>query len=600
MWHDPDDRLRKAVERFEEDDVESAWRMLRSLERKGVESPRIDLYLGHCHLESNRPAAAIRRYRRAAARAPRRPEPWIGLGLAFGRLGRLRRARSAFRRAARLAPDLEEAHCQLVHCHVLLGEMEDALRVARKVEALDPACPHLHRHIAVGHDLAGRTEEALAAWRRVEARNPAYPELATGLGRCYARLRRGTEARAAYLRAVEADAEDGAAWLGLGDLAALEGRPEQALEHHRAALAADPEDEDARLRVVEDLLDQGRPAEALEALGPLRRGAEPTDPLDAGDRSVVVGFEARAHRGLGQRAQALVLLRIEVAARPLDASAWRALGEHLLTAGRRQAALSVLRRSVSLETRESKGTLPAPVPPGMPEPPTPEGRLEGDEGVRLLARALARLGRRKQAVSVLARATRHHPRATELWIDLAAALLARRRDAAADRAVLRGLSWNGESAPLWAAAAELALERGDLAEARTRLRAALRRDRRLPQALALLTRWWVLRVPAARGPAVRSIWLRAAHAARAAARVLPGGDEAVRSHGLALLRLGRPAEALVPLRRYVLAAPGDPEGYALLAEVYDALGQASVADSQRGIAKAVRAPCTATVEAAPA
>ena len=50
MWHDPEDRLSKAIERFEEADVETAWRMLRALERKGVESPRLDLYLGHCHL----------------------------------------------------------------------------------------------------------------------------------------------------------------------------------------------------------------------------------------------------------------------------------------------------------------------------------------------------------------------------------------------------------------------------------------------------------------------------------------------------------------------------------------------------------------------
>lgn len=600
MWHDPDDRLRKAVERFEEDDVESAWRMLRSLERKGVESPRIDLYLGHCHLESNRPAAAIRRYRRAAARAPRRPEPWIGLGLAFGRLGRLRRARSAFRRAARLAPELEEAHCQLVHCHVLLGEMDDALRVARKVEALDPACPHLHRHIAVGHDLAGRTEEALAAWRRVQARDPAYPELATGLGRCYARLRRGTEARAAYLRAVEADPEDGAAWLGLGDLAALEGRPEEALEHHRAALSADPSDEDARLRVVEDLLGQGRPAEALDALEPLRRGAEAVDPLDGAERSEVVGLEARARRGLGQRAQALVLLRIEVAARPRDATAWRALGEHLLADGRRRAALRVLRKSVKLETRGVRRVTATPASVGPLELPGGTGGRAGDEGVRLLARALARTGRRKQAVAVLARATRHHPHGIELWIDLAAALLARGRDAAADRALLRGLSWNGESAPLWAGAAELALDRGDLAEARTRLRAALRRDRRLPAALGLLTRWWASRASSSPPGSSRAVWARASHAARAAARVLPGGDEAVRTHGLALLRLGRPAEALVPLRRYVLAAPGDPEGYALLAEVYDALGQTAVAGSQRGIAKAVGRPRAVIAQGAPA
>src|SRR5262245_34897465 len=109
MWHDPDDRISRAIRRFEDDDVATARRMLRALERQGVESPRIELYLGHCHLEDGNPDAALRRYRRASGLAPRRAEPWIGMGLAYGRLGRLRRARSAFRRAARLDPQLEEA-----------------------------------------------------------------------------------------------------------------------------------------------------------------------------------------------------------------------------------------------------------------------------------------------------------------------------------------------------------------------------------------------------------------------------------------------------------------------------------------------------------
>ena len=52
MWHDSEDRLGKAVERFEEGAVEAARIMLRNLERRGVLSPRIDLYLGHCHLDT--------------------------------------------------------------------------------------------------------------------------------------------------------------------------------------------------------------------------------------------------------------------------------------------------------------------------------------------------------------------------------------------------------------------------------------------------------------------------------------------------------------------------------------------------------------------
>ena len=100
MWHDSEDRIGKAVERYEEGAVEAARLMLRNLDRRGVISPRIDLYLGHCHLEAEEYRAAIRRYRRCIAFGPESPAPWIGLGLCHGRLGQLDRAIDAFRRTA--------------------------------------------------------------------------------------------------------------------------------------------------------------------------------------------------------------------------------------------------------------------------------------------------------------------------------------------------------------------------------------------------------------------------------------------------------------------------------------------------------------------
>jgi Flp pilus assembly protein TadD len=61
----------------------------------------------------------------------------------------------------------------------------------------------------------------------------------------------------------------------------------------------------------------------------------------------------------------------------------------------------------------------------------------------------------------------------------------------------------------------------------------------------------------------------------------------VRDHGLALLRLGRPAEAILPLRRYVLCAPGDAEAYRYLAEAFEQVGDIGGAAAQRRIAQAL-------------
>jgi tetratricopeptide (TPR) repeat protein len=545
MWHDPDDRIRKAAERFEEDDVRAARRMLRALERQGVESPRIDLYLGHCHLEEGNAAAALARYKRSALRAPRRAEPWVGMGLAYGRLGKLRRARSAFRRAARLAPDLEEAHCQLVHCHVLLGELESALRVAKRVHQLDPRCANVHRHLAVGFALADRHEEALLAWRRVEDRDPDHRELRVGLARSLARLRRVDEARSAYLRALALDPADPEARVGLGDLAVASGRADEALDHYRAAVEADPADVEARLRWVEALADAGRPAQALDVLA----SVEDADDLD---EVAVTALTARALADLGRRRAGLALLRALVRRRPATGDGWRSLGDFLLVRGRPRAAVTVLRRAVRVE----------------PDSP---------EGPRLLARALARARRGKEAVAVLARAAWRDPRCEDLHVDVAAALVARGRREGAERAILRGISHLPDSATLWAAAAELSFDAGRLAEARGRLRAALRRDRRHPQALSVLVRLLV----------ARKEWRRAVHAGRAAEKVVSPSDPALRDYATALLRLSRAARALPMLRRYVLRAAGDPDGYRAYADALEAVGDPGGASAQRRIAAVV-------------
>jgi predicted Zn-dependent protease len=250
--------------------------------------------------------------------------------------------------------------------------------------------------------------------------------------------------------------------------------------------------------------------------------------------AVVASLEARALAALGRRARGAAVLRRLVERAPAAADGWRSLGEFLLAARRTRSAARALRRAMRLD-------------PSVPET------------ARLLARALARAGRRKEAVAVLARAARHHPLDEEVHVDVAAAHVARGRATVGERALLRGLSWSPESAPLWAACAEMALDDGRLGEARERLRSALRRDPRDPAALACLVRWLI----------AREQWTRAVHAARAAGRVLPASHPVGRDLGLSLLRAGRPAEAILALRRFVLSHPGDPAAYRYLADAFE-------------------------------
>lgn len=544
MWHDADDRLSKAVERFEEGAVEAARIMLRNLDRRGVISPRIDLYLGHCHLEAEEYRAAIRRYRRCVALNDESPAPWIGLGLCYGRIGLLERAIDAFEEALARGPGIEEIHCNLTHCHALAGELTQAEEHARQAIALDPRCPHVHRHLALAYLLAGDPERSLAAWRRVQVLAPEHPEMDVGVGRAFASLGRRAEARARYLAALDGPfAAD--AHFGLGDLAREGDEPEQALDHYREALARDASFGEARLRVASCLAELGRYEEAWPHIEPLVGTAD-------APAEEVLPVAARILHATGRRRLGLRILREDVELALDDGGRWARLGAHLLEVGRLQPARLVLQRAVRIDPEDTR----AP---------------------RLLARVLGRLGEGRRAVTVLARAAHRTPTEVELHVDAAAALVARGRDGAAERALLRGLSWNPEAATLWAAAAELALDDGRLPLARARLRSALRRDRRHPRALALLVRW----LRRMRRPR------RAVHAGRAAVRVAGPADEAVREYGAALLEDGRPDEALLALRRYVLAAPDDPAGYALLGEALELLGDEPGAHTQRRLSTLV-------------
>ncbi|MCA9316304.1 MAG: tetratricopeptide repeat protein [Planctomycetes bacterium] len=543
MWHDADRRLAKAVQRFEEGDHAGARAMLRSLDRRGVISPRIDLYLGHCHLEDDQVPAALRRYRRSAALSPGSAAPWMGLGLCYGRLGHLDRAVKAFGEALERDPDLEEAHCNLAHCHALREDLARAeLHAARALE-LDPTCPHVHRHLALAYLIAGRTDEALAAWLRVRALEPHHPELDVGLGRTLAAQGRRAEARAAFHRALAGPHAADAAY-GLGDLARAEGRSSEAIAHYRSAVRREPDFVEARLRWAEAALDAGRVQRALEVLEPLL--GEPAPEEEA------VRLAATAERLSGRPGDGVARYRTRLQVEPDREAWWQGLVEHLLEADRPRGAARVARARLKA--------------------------CPGDVGtLRLYTRALGRSGRRREAVRRLAQAVHARPRDLELHLDLAAALLAAARDASAERALLRALSHLPEAPDIWTGLAELAFEAGRLEVALARTLAALRRDRRHPGALGIL-----VRVHHARG-----VPRKAAGAGRAAQRVLPPDDEARRDHGRALLALGRTAPALIELRRYVLAAPQDPEGYLALADALDAIGDPDGARRQRHLARVV-------------
>ena len=558
MWHDAEGRLDKAVASYDEGDLRTARTMLRGLDRRGVISPTIDLYLGHCHLGEDEIPAAIRRYRRCVALSPEDPAPWLGLGLCYGRLGRVHRALRAFENALARNENIEDAHCGLTHCYALLGDMDQAIKHARHAIRLDPRCPHVHRHMALAYLIRGEPAQSLRAWRRVRALDPHYAELASGIGRALLDLGRYREARRAFREGIEGPmAAD--AHFGLGDVARVRGDWNVAVSHYERAARLESGFHEARYRWAESLLTLGAPIDA-------RRVLMPNWEVEAdGTRALPPGFallRARIEAACGDQSKGLGLLRGELRAMAnavLDddkGSAWidrmNDLGEYLLDRDRLHVAKGILRRA---------------------------GRRDGGTARtwRLLARVHARLGDGKRARSTLARTAFRWPENTELVLDVAAAHIAAGRDVSAERALLYGLERFPVSADLWAAAAELALERDDLDSAHIRVSVALRCQARHPLALGILTRIHLLRDHAR----------RALHAGRAAMRVVPPGDPAIPAYVEALLAVDRWPDALLRIRKYVLDAPDDAAGYLLLARCQERAGDPAAASTQRRLARLV-------------
>ncbi len=557
MWHDAEGRLDKAVARYDEGDLRTARTMLRGLDRRGVISPTIDLYLGHCHLGEDEIPAAIRRYRRCVALSPDDPAPWLGLGLCYGRLGRIHRALRAFENALARNENIEDAHCGLTHCYALLGDMEQAVKHARHAVRLDPRCPHVHRHMALAYLIRGEPSQSLRAWRRVRALDPLYPELAGGMGRALLDLGRYREARASFQMGLEGPmAAD--AHFGLGDVARVRGEWDVATTHYERAARIEPGFNEARYRWAESLLTLGQPVDARRALTPRWEADEPLRPYPSG----FALLRARIEAACGAQATGLRLLRDELRAAQtviLDDDAGTSwidrmndLGEYLLDRDRLFAARAVLRRA----GKRDGGTVRA---------------------WRLLARAQARLGDGKRARSTLARTAHRWPEETELVLDGSAAQFAAGRVVSAERALLHGLERCPVSADLWAAAGELALEREDIDSAAIRVSVALRCHPRHPLALGLLTR-----IHLVRGHARRAL-----HAGQAAMRVVPPGDPAIPAYVEALLAVDQWQAALLRIRRYVLDAPDDPNGYRLLARCHERAGDTAAAAVQRRLARLV-------------
>jgi tetratricopeptide (TPR) repeat protein len=310
-FRDPEDRLERAISRFDRGEVGAARAELHSLLRMGYRSVEVYLYLGHCGLEAQNLRAALRRYRQAHRAARRHPAVCLGRAIVAARRLRFPRAVTLFRRALALDPSLQEAHDNLILCFAALGQLESAEAAFRASVHIDPLAPRsyfnaaclyfergdaararslwLHvlelapgwldaeRMVANCERLLGDPEAARRRLERLRRRHPRNADLRSDLGLCHEARDEWQSAVEAYRAALEVDAGRAAVRARLGWLLFLHDRRPEGLEHLERAGADGPGDAEVLDPLTEALRREGRPEAAAAALRRALR-AHPGDP----------------------------------------------------------------------------------------------------------------------------------------------------------------------------------------------------------------------------------------------------------------------------------------------------------------------------------
>ena len=245
---------------------------------------------------------AVKTLQKAAAQAPRDPEPPLALARMFTRLGRLDEAAASLGKAGELAGTAPSS----LRARVRASQSSFALRMGTTGEALAFAREAVEASAGPGSLAAlARAQARLdTAAARETARSAvsAAPDSAAAqmaLGDALLAARLGAQAEAAYGRAVQLEPTSAAASTGLALALAAQGKAAPALEAARAATQADPHSAEAQAALGLAALAQDPDDKKSEAMAAVQQASllEPKNASVTLDLGVV--FERR-----GQLAEA--------------------------------------------------------------------------------------------------------------------------------------------------------------------------------------------------------------------------------------------------------------------------------------------------------
>ncbi len=285
-----------------------------------LSEPRRDFVeLGASFAERDLPRRAIKMFEQAQARGVETPGSLNNFAVALLQIGEAQRAEQMLRRSLAMRPNQADARVNLAGILVARGQTTEALEMLEASLAIFPDDAAALDLLGSARFEAGDLEAAEADYRGGLQVAPENARLHENLGALFAASGRFDEAIEELEQARKLGANSARLHTNLGSLYMQSGMSANGLLAFRRAVRADPSDYGANLNLVMYYARTGDMRQVLQ----WARAAKGADP----ERAEASIYEARALIGLGQRAQAVGILRGVLERHPGSAEATALLRE---------------------------------------------------------------------------------------------------------------------------------------------------------------------------------------------------------------------------------------------------------------------------------
>lgn len=308
------------------------------------------------------------------------------------------------------------------------GELDEALKTFEEVKQLAPDDARLPAAFGEVLLAQGRFNEALTQFQDAAAREPRRSTNWSRIGFIETQLGKAEEARGALGKAIALNAKDHVAHEALGDLHFREGKLDEAVSHWRLAAEAIPNAASAgelSVRAARELVKAHRVADALTLL------QAAATPEASGEVWSEYGEQLARARRFEDAAKAYVEAAKKM---PDDAGLWELAGELYVALGKPAEAIAALHESLQVKDRAVVHLALARIHHASKDEGAAQQELQraletasGDDvhEAHELARLLAELGRKADALKLYQVLAAESGRAKDVALQVETAKLAR-------------------------------------------------------------------------------------------------------------------------------------------------------------------------------